>query len=110
MQYHTFTYVWDIFVVLTSIFQVFQEEIQGKGVCLEFTETVDRETIVRDARRTALTIQAATARVILIFCWYTDTKKIFLELAKINVRKWHENLSVQMGACCENRISSVCIV
>ncbi|XP_049919220.1 extracellular calcium-sensing receptor-like [Epinephelus moara] len=65
--------------------QAFQEETQGKGVCLEFIETVRRETIVSDARRTALTIQASTARVILIFCWYTEAKKVFLELAKINV-------------------------
>ncbi|KAM9359548.1 extracellular calcium-sensing receptor-like [Symphorus nematophorus] len=65
--------------------QIFQEEIQGKGVCLEFIETVRRETIVNDARRAALTIQASTARVILIFCWHTDVKKVFLELAKINV-------------------------
>ncbi|XP_041796795.1 extracellular calcium-sensing receptor-like [Chelmon rostratus] len=65
--------------------QVFQEEIQGKGVCLEFIETVHRETIVSDARRAALTIQASTARVILIFCWYTDTRAVFLELAKRNV-------------------------
>ena len=48
--------------------QAFQEETQGKGVCLEFIETVHRETIVSDARRVALTIQASTARVILIFC------------------------------------------
>ncbi|XP_008289750.1 extracellular calcium-sensing receptor-like [Stegastes partitus] len=65
--------------------QVFQEEIQGKGVCLEFIEPVHRETIVRDAERAALTIQAATARVILVFTWYTDAKKVFLELAKRNV-------------------------
>ncbi|KAM9358855.1 extracellular calcium-sensing receptor-like [Symphorus nematophorus] len=65
--------------------QVFQEETRGKGVCLEFIETVRRETIVSDARRAALTIKASTARVILIFCWYTDVKKVFLELAKINV-------------------------
>ncbi|XP_070762104.1 extracellular calcium-sensing receptor-like [Enoplosus armatus] len=65
--------------------QIFQEEVQGKGVCLEFIETVRRETIVSDARRAALTIQASTARVILIFCWYTDVKKLFLELAKRNV-------------------------
>nr|XP_046244997.1 extracellular calcium-sensing receptor-like [Scatophagus argus] len=65
--------------------QVFREEIKEKGVCLEFIETVHRETIDSDARRTALTIQASTARVILIFCWYTDVKKVFLELAKINV-------------------------
>ncbi|XP_042270607.1 extracellular calcium-sensing receptor-like isoform X2 [Thunnus maccoyii] len=43
--------------------QTFQEEIRGKGVCLEFIETVRRETIVRDARRAANTIQASTARV-----------------------------------------------
>ncbi|XP_041796793.1 extracellular calcium-sensing receptor-like [Chelmon rostratus] len=65
--------------------QVFQEEIQGKGVCLEFIATVSRETIVSDARRAALTIQASTTRVILIFCWYTDVRKLFLHLAKINV-------------------------
>ncbi|GAA6225700.1 extracellular calcium-sensing receptor-like [Lates japonicus] len=65
--------------------EVFQEEIQGKGVCLEFIETVNRETILSDARRAALTIQTSTARVILIFCWYTDVKKLFLELAKRNV-------------------------
>ncbi|XP_040902392.1 extracellular calcium-sensing receptor-like [Toxotes jaculatrix] len=65
--------------------QEFKEEIQGKGVCLEFIETVHRETIVSDARRAALTIQASTARVILIFCWYTDAKRLFLELAKRNV-------------------------
>uniref|UniRef100_A0A3Q1FWW7 Olfactory receptor C family, r1 n=1 Tax=Acanthochromis polyacanthus TaxID=80966 RepID=A0A3Q1FWW7_9TELE len=61
------------------------EEIQGKGVCLEFIEPVHRQTIVRDAKRAALTIQAATARVILVFAWYTDIKKVFLELAKRNV-------------------------
>ncbi|CAB1425469.1 unnamed protein product [Pleuronectes platessa] len=43
--------------------QVFKEEIKGKGVCLDFVETVHRETIERDARRAALTIQASTARV-----------------------------------------------
>uniref|UniRef100_UPI0037E76C9E extracellular calcium-sensing receptor-like n=1 Tax=Semicossyphus pulcher TaxID=241346 RepID=UPI0037E76C9E len=63
----------------------FQKEIQGKGVCLEFIEAVRRETISIDAKRAALTIQASTARVILIFCWYTDVKKVFVELAKMNV-------------------------
>ncbi|CAK6963523.1 extracellular calcium-sensing receptor-like [Scomber scombrus] len=65
--------------------QIFQEEIQGKGVCLEFIETFSRETIERDVRYAANTIQASTARVILIFCWYIDVKKLFLELAKRNV-------------------------
>ncbi|KAK9520989.1 hypothetical protein VZT92_020839 [Zoarces viviparus] len=65
--------------------QAFQEETRGKGVCLEFIETVLKETIVSDASRVALTIQASTARVILVFCWYTEIKEVFLELAKINV-------------------------
>ncbi|XP_054462077.1 extracellular calcium-sensing receptor-like [Anoplopoma fimbria] len=65
--------------------QAFQEETQGKGICLEFIETVLKETIESDASRVALTIQASTARVILVFCWYTEIKKVFLELAKINV-------------------------
>lgn len=77
----------NIVVAYTSIFQVFQEEIKGKRVCLEFIETVHRETIVSDARRVALTIQSSTATVILIFCWYTDVQKIFVELAKRNVSK-----------------------
>uniref|UniRef100_A0A667X6D6 Olfactory receptor C family, r1 n=1 Tax=Myripristis murdjan TaxID=586833 RepID=A0A667X6D6_9TELE len=62
-----------------------QRETEGAGVCLEFTEAVSRETIVRDARRAAITIQASTARVILIFCWYTDVRQLFLELVKRNV-------------------------
>nr|XP_020509496.1 extracellular calcium-sensing receptor-like [Labrus bergylta] len=65
--------------------QVFQKEIFGKGVCLEFIETLKKETIVTDAKRAALTIQASTARVILIFCWYTEVKKLLHELAKRNV-------------------------
>ncbi|XP_036934020.1 extracellular calcium-sensing receptor-like [Acanthopagrus latus] len=65
--------------------QIFQEEIEGKGVCLEFIEAVNRETILNDARRAALKIKDSTATVILIFCWYTDVKKLFLELAKRNV-------------------------
>lgn len=58
-------------------------------MCVEFIETVNRETLKTDARRIALTIQAATARVILIFCWYIDAKEILLELAKRNVSELH---------------------
>ncbi|XP_031729345.1 extracellular calcium-sensing receptor-like, partial [Anarrhichthys ocellatus] len=65
--------------------QAFHKETRGQGVCFEFIETVLKETIVSDASRVALTIQASTARVILVFCWYTEIKKVFLELAKINV-------------------------
>ena len=89
---------------LTSIFQVFQEEIQGKGVCLEFIETLRRETIVNDARRAALTIEALTARVILIFCWYTDVKKVLLELAKINVSNWNQYFHRQRMPFLDERI------
>ncbi|XP_068172589.1 extracellular calcium-sensing receptor-like [Antennarius striatus] len=65
--------------------QVFQEEIQGKSICLEFIETLNRENIKRDARRAASTIQVSTARVIIIFCWYTLIRDVFLELSKRNV-------------------------
>ncbi|KAM9359546.1 extracellular calcium-sensing receptor-like [Symphorus nematophorus] len=65
--------------------KVFQDETQGKGVCLAFVETLQRQNIVSDARRAALKIQASTARVILIFSWYTDVRELFLQLAKINV-------------------------
>ncbi|XP_027136175.1 extracellular calcium-sensing receptor-like [Larimichthys crocea] len=65
--------------------KVFQEETQGKGVCLAFVKTLQRENIVSDARSAALTIQASTATVILIFSWYTDVRELFLQLDKINV-------------------------
>ncbi|CAL8238690.1 unnamed protein product, partial [Lota lota] len=64
--------------------QVFQEEIRESGVCVEFSEFLRRETIKEDAIRVATTIQHSTARVILIFCWYTDVEELFLQLAKIN--------------------------
>ncbi|XP_056880612.1 extracellular calcium-sensing receptor-like, partial [Takifugu flavidus] len=65
--------------------KVFQEQTQGKGVCLAFVETLQRETIVADAVRAARTIQASTARVILVFSWYTDVGHLFHQLQKINV-------------------------
>ncbi|CAL8346936.1 unnamed protein product [Arctogadus glacialis] len=65
--------------------QAFQEEIKGSGVCLAFLEAVSRETIEEDAKRAATTVQHSTARVILIFCWYTDVRELFLQLAKRNV-------------------------
>ncbi|XP_047450689.1 extracellular calcium-sensing receptor-like [Mugil cephalus] len=68
-----------------SAIKVFQEEIQEAGVCLAFVETLRREYIVSDATRAALTIQASTARVILIFNWYTDVRELFLQLTKLNV-------------------------
>ncbi|XP_028275895.1 extracellular calcium-sensing receptor-like [Parambassis ranga] len=65
--------------------KVFQEEIEGADVCVAFVETLQRENIVSDATQAALTIQASTAKVILIFTWYTDVRELFLQLAQINV-------------------------
>uniref|UniRef100_A0A3Q3MFH6 Olfactory receptor C family, r1 n=1 Tax=Mastacembelus armatus TaxID=205130 RepID=A0A3Q3MFH6_9TELE len=62
-----------------------KEEIEGAGVCLQFVETLNREDIVSEVRRAALTIQASTARVILVFTWYTGLRELFLQLDKINV-------------------------
>lgn len=67
-------------------FQIFQEGIQEAGVCLAFVQILQRETIVSDARRAALTIQASTAKVILVITWYTDVKELFVQLANLNVR------------------------
>lgn len=59
-------------------------------MCLAFVETLQRENIVSDARRAALTIQASAARVILIFTWYTDVLELFLQLDKLNVRNYNK--------------------
>lgn len=59
-------------------------------MCLAFVETLQRENIVSDARRAALTIQASDARVILIFTWYTDVLELFLQLDKLNVRNYNK--------------------
>ncbi|KAM9318201.1 extracellular calcium-sensing receptor-like [Pholidichthys leucotaenia] len=64
---------------------VFQEGIQGSQVCLAFVETMQRENIVRDARQAAHTIQASTAKVIMIFVWYTEVRELFVQLDKLNV-------------------------
>ncbi|XP_069390808.1 extracellular calcium-sensing receptor-like [Paralichthys olivaceus] len=69
---------------LTAI-KIFQEETQGSGVCLAFVETLRRENIKSDAKQAALAIQASTAKVILIFTWYTDVRELFLQLAERNV-------------------------
>lgn len=69
------------------LLKAFQKEIQGRGVCLEFIEMFSRETIAIDAKRAALTIESSTARVIVIFSWYTDVKTIIMELARRNVSR-----------------------
>ncbi|XP_029027447.1 extracellular calcium-sensing receptor-like [Betta splendens] len=68
-----------------SAIKIFLEATQEAGVCVSFTEKVNSENIVSDAKRAALTIQASTARVIVVFAWYTDVRELFLQLAKLKV-------------------------
>ncbi|XP_029027449.1 extracellular calcium-sensing receptor-like [Betta splendens] len=68
-----------------SAIKIFQEATQEAGVCVSFIEKVNSVKIVSDAKRAALTIQASTARVIVVFAWYTDVREVFLQLAKLNV-------------------------
>ncbi|XP_061915977.1 extracellular calcium-sensing receptor-like [Entelurus aequoreus] len=65
--------------------KLFQEETQGSGVCLAFLETLNRPNIASDARRAALAIKASSAKVILVFSWYTEVREVFLQLAQMNV-------------------------
>lgn len=44
----------------------------------------NKETIAMDAKRVALTIESSTARVIIIISWYTEVRKIIMELARRN--------------------------
>ncbi|XP_030007228.1 extracellular calcium-sensing receptor-like [Sphaeramia orbicularis] len=68
-----------------SALQTFQKETQGKGVCIDFVQIVNKHAIMNDAKKAAITIEASTARVILIFCWHTDVRQILLALAERNV-------------------------
>nr|AEB77794.1 olfactory receptor family C subfamily 15 member 2 [Salmo salar] len=65
--------------------QVFEAAVRGTGVCLAFFETINRANLVRDVERAADTVQASTARVILVFLWYTDIGALLLELGRRNV-------------------------
>uniref|UniRef100_A0A3B4VQU2 Olfactory receptor C family, r1 n=1 Tax=Seriola dumerili TaxID=41447 RepID=A0A3B4VQU2_SERDU len=73
-----FNWTWIGAVVANNDYGLMAIKTQGAGVCLAFVETLQRENIMSDARRAALTIQASTARVILIFTWYTDVRELFL--------------------------------
>ncbi|XP_030007224.1 extracellular calcium-sensing receptor-like [Sphaeramia orbicularis] len=68
-----------------SALQVFQREIQGKQVCLDFIKTISWETSMDDIKKAAVTIQASTARVILIFYSSSGALQLFLQLAQRNV-------------------------
>ena len=59
-------------------------------MCLAFSEFLNRETFEEDARRAASIIEHSTARVILIFTWYTNVRELFLQLTKRNVRGCYE--------------------
>ncbi|XP_010899959.2 extracellular calcium-sensing receptor-like [Esox lucius] len=65
--------------------QVFEEEIQGTGLCLAFFETLSRENLEMDVKQAVDVVQGSTARVILVFLWYTDTEALLMELVRRNV-------------------------
>uniref|UniRef100_A0A671KT73 Extracellular calcium-sensing receptor-like n=1 Tax=Sinocyclocheilus anshuiensis TaxID=1608454 RepID=A0A671KT73_9TELE len=65
--------------------QVFEEEIKGTGICLAFFHTLYREQLAKDVARAAATVQASSARVILVFSWYVDVEGFLLELIRRNV-------------------------
>ncbi|XP_043120070.1 extracellular calcium-sensing receptor [Puntigrus tetrazona] len=65
--------------------QVFEEEIKGTGICLAFFQTLYREQLAKDVARAAATVQASSARVILVFSWFMDVEVFLLELIRRNV-------------------------
>ncbi|XP_057203742.1 extracellular calcium-sensing receptor [Triplophysa rosa] len=65
--------------------QVFEEEIKGMEICLAFFHTIYREQLAKDVDRAATTVQASSARVILVFAWYADVEAFLLELVRRNV-------------------------
>lgn len=65
--------------------QVFAEEVLAAGVCLAFFETFSRETLLADMPRLVRAVQESSARVVLLFAWYTDAGALLAELARRNV-------------------------
>ncbi|XP_015216209.1 extracellular calcium-sensing receptor-like [Lepisosteus oculatus] len=65
--------------------QMFAEQVKTAGVCIAFFETVSKVFPKRDAVRIAEVVKASTARVIIVFAFYTDVEVVFEELVKQNV-------------------------
>ncbi|XP_035240786.1 extracellular calcium-sensing receptor-like isoform X1 [Anguilla anguilla] len=65
--------------------QTFSEEVKGAGVCLAFIATLSRKRLEHDVARAASVVERSSARVILVFAWYTDVETLFLELVRRNV-------------------------
>ncbi|TRY96337.1 hypothetical protein DNTS_021834 [Danionella cerebrum] len=65
--------------------QVFEEEIKDSGICLAFSHTLYRDQLAKDAAIAAAKVQESSARVILVFAWYTDVEAFLLELINRNV-------------------------
>nr|AAW38958.1 putative pheromone receptor CPpr9 [Cyprinidae sp. EA-2004] len=65
--------------------QALEEEIKGTGICLAFYHTLYRERLQKDVAFAARTVQASSARVILVLAWYTDVEAFLLELMRRNV-------------------------
>ncbi|XP_064159630.1 extracellular calcium-sensing receptor-like [Anguilla rostrata] len=68
-----------------SLVQTFSEEVKGAGVCLAFIATLSRKRLEHDVARAASVVERSSARVILVFAWYTDVETLFLELVRRNV-------------------------
>ncbi|KAJ8332212.1 hypothetical protein SKAU_G00428200 [Synaphobranchus kaupii] len=65
--------------------QAFSEEVKGAGVCLSFITTLSRKRLESDVLKAADVVQSSSARVILVFAWYTDVETLLLELIRRNV-------------------------
>ncbi|KAL0973508.1 hypothetical protein UPYG_G00204970 [Umbra pygmaea] len=65
--------------------QIFQEAIERKGICLAFSKTLNRGNLGRDVKQAVDAIQVSTARLIVVFLWYSDMGALLLELVQRNV-------------------------
>ncbi|KAJ8332220.1 hypothetical protein SKAU_G00428280 [Synaphobranchus kaupii] len=68
-----------------SLIQTFSEEVLGAGVCLAFIATLSRKRLEQDVAQAAAVVERSSARVILLFAWYTDVETLLLELIRRNV-------------------------
>ncbi|XP_061072455.1 extracellular calcium-sensing receptor [Conger conger] len=68
-----------------SLIQAFSEEVKGAGVCLAFITTLSRKRLEHDVLKAAAVVERSSARVILVFAWYTDVETLLLELIRRNV-------------------------
>ncbi|KAK2847751.1 hypothetical protein Q7C36_009433 [Tachysurus vachellii] len=65
--------------------QAFREETKGTSICLAFVSTIFRERMEKDVDRAVKMVQSSSARVIMVFAWYTDVEVFLTELVRRNV-------------------------